>query len=207
MSVAILVPCCGPVDPKVFQSALAMAAATSEQKIDQVGVTNRVLVDEARQWLAEGFLQTDCEWAFWMDADMILEPRSINVLLSWAKKLDAKMLTGIYYQRQGNHKPIIWRRDGQYAEGDDYSHNTVIPPPGVKDPFVIHCAGFGCMLIHRDVFTEVAKEGKPWFTHVWYSVNGNGERKKSSEDFYFCVKARKAGFKLWAVPELRCGQY
>lgn len=209
-SVALLVPCGGPVDPRVFQSTLNLVATAMHHGIvvRQIGVTDRTLVHTARNKLSQGFLMTDCEWAMWVDADMILEPRTVPVLLQWAKKLDAKMLTGIYYQRHGDHKPIIWNKvvkssDGKIAhtDADEYCHFFVYPGAVGGQPYKVDVAGFGCSLIHRSVFDTMKY---PYFKFVFYEGE-DGKPREASEDFYFYVQAKKLGFDLWAVPELNCG--
>lgn len=202
-----MMPCAGPVDPRVLQSAIAIVSSASSSGITvcPIGITDRTLVHTARNILAEGLLASDAEWGFWMDSDMILEPRTISVMLGWAKKLKALFLTGIYVQRQGKHRPLILRRDpimidGKPFErmyGDEYAANYCLPKNGTKTPFKVHTAGFGCILTHRSVFELLPK---PWFRHVWLQ-----EGKEASEDFYFCVQARNSSIDLWCVPELRCG--
>ena len=199
-SVALLMPCAGAVDPKVVQTALVLTsfANANGTQVRQVGVTERTLIHTARNVLAKGFLETDCEWSFWMDSDMILEPRTIPVMVQWAKRLNAKFLTGIYYQRMGNHMPVIFVRDEKVKKyEDEYAHSCVAPPKDSKKPFLVHRTGFGCVLLHRDV---LAKLEEPYFKYPY--VN---EKKELSEDFYFCIKAQKAGVDLWAIPELDCG--
>ena len=74
-SVTILCPIAESIPPLVFQSALAMInySATHGIQIDFVGITERTLVDTARNTLAREFLKTPSDWAFWMDADMVLQ--------------------------------------------------------------------------------------------------------------------------------------
>lgn len=209
-SIAFLMPCGGAVEPRVLQSALNLVTSAQMQgfTVRQVGVTDRTLVHTARNILAQGFLNTDCEWAFWMDSDMILEPRTIPLMMKWAKKLNAKMLTGIYYQRMGEHRPILWRKetkskDGKYKRTtkDRYSCHLVFPKQIGGEPFRVDVAGFGCILMHRDVFDKLEK---PYFRFDFYE-DEEGRQLEASEDFYFFTKAREAGLELWAVPELKCG--
>lgn len=199
-SVAILSPCANSVEPRAYQFGMVLASASSAQgfPVRQVGVTERTLVHTARNILAEEFLNTDCEWAFWLDSDMVLPANTIPIMMRWAKKLDAQFLTGIYYQRMGKHNPLVLVRDEKLRKyEDDFSHSAIIPPEGCKTPFKIHCCGFGCILMHREVLMKLEK---PYFKYDYISA-----KKELSEDFYFCIQARKAGIKLWAIPELECG--
>jgi hypothetical protein len=205
-SVAFLMPCSGDVDPRVLQSAAALVGFASAHgfSVSQVGVTVRTLVHTARNTLAQGFLQTDCEWAFWMDSDMILEPRTIPVMVNWMKRLGGKLATGIYYQRMGEHKPLIFLKDPKTADGksihempDEYSHCSIVPKPDLTVPFQIDAAGFGCFLTHRSAFDGMEQ---PYFKNHFFKDN-----KEVSEDFYFCIKARRLGHEIHAIPELKCG--
>jgi len=220
-SVAFLMPCGGPVEPRAVQSCMNLASKAAVEGFPCVftGITDRTIIQTARNQLAKDFLErTDCEWAFWADSDMILEPNTIPIMIRWAKKLNAKMLTGIYYQRGGEHKPVIWNKEAMDDDGnivckkdDDYTHFFCYP--GIKlpngklkiapggPPFRVSVAGFGCVLLHRDVF-----DGMPYpyfrFNH-WNDEEG--KIHESSEDFHFFVEAGKLGHDLWAVPQLVCG--
>ena len=208
MSVTILCPISETVHPIVFQSAMSMVNYTANNgiKIEYMGTTERTLVDTARNTLTKELLKTPSEWAFWMDADMVLPKETIVRLLEVAKEKEAKMVTGVYYQRGRKHWPVLWARSPELEKGgtpqvinkDEYDQNGyigmfMVPGPEAKEPFQAHSAGFGCCLIHRSVFESL---DDPWFKFVY---------GKCSEDFYFFVNASKKGFKLWADPSLRIG--
>lgn len=178
--------------------AMTLAACTAtEHKVEFVGVTERMLIHTARNVLADGFLKTDCPWAFWLDSDMVLPPSTINTMLRRAKELNAKFLTGVYYQRVGNHRPVIGIRDDRAGFKDDFSTVPVSPGIGAKTPFKVDVCGFGCVLTHRDVFAGMSS---PYF------MNGRTEQwVEYSEDYYFCREARRLGVDIWAIPELDCG--
>ncbi len=207
-TITILCPIAETIPPRVFQSALAMVnySAQCGVKIDLIGITERTLVDTARCVLAREFLKTTSDWAFWMDADTILPKETIVRLLDIAKKKDAKMVTGVYYQRGGKHWPVLWTRSPELDDGkkpqvlnrEEYDQNEnvgmfTVPGPEAKEPFKVHSAGFGCVLVHRNVFEAT---DDPWFRFIY---------KKCSEDFYFFVNAQKKGYDLWADPSLHIG--
>jgi len=199
-SVAILSPCANSVEPRAYQFAMVIASAASASgfPVRQVGVTERTLIHTARNVLANEFLATDCEWAFWLDSDMVLPANTIPVMIRWAKKLNAQFLTGVYYQRVGDHKPLVLlRNEDRVNYKEDYEHSMVIVPEGNKTPFKVHCCGFGCVLMHRDV---LMKMDQPFFKYEYPPG-----KRELSEDFYFCINARKKGIDLWAIPELTCG--
>lgn len=197
--IAILCPCANSVEPRALQSAMALATNAGKHfNVEFTGITERMLIHTARNVLAEGFLQTDCEWAFWLDSDMFLPPNTIKVMMDWAKKLDAKFLTGIYYQRMGEHRPVIGiRADDKIDFKDEYSTVPATPSENFKTPFKIDACGFGCVLLHREVLEKMKM---PYF------MNGlTTSGIEYSEDYYFCREARKRDIDIWAIPELQCG--
>ena len=154
--------------------------------------------------MAEAFLQTKCEWSFWLDSDMLVPPDTIVELIKVAREKDAKIASGIYYQRKGKNYPVLWSRgtplengeisgDVERAKNNKYVGAFTVPGQKCKEPFKVHAAGFGCILVHRNVFETLPK---PWFQFI-HGV--------CSEDFYFLVNAKEAGFETWAVPSLRIG--
>lgn len=204
-TVAVLIPIAESVPPLTFQSVLSVVgyASSKKVKIQHIGVTERTLVDTARNILARQFLKTDNEWSLWLDSDMIFPKDTLTQLLKTAKKHKAKMVTGVYYQRGGKHFPVLWVRDPELESGSKVLHESqekynqneyigmyALPGPATTKPFLADTAGFGCVLIHRSVF-EITEY--PWFQFL---------PGKCSEDFYFFVNARNKGFELWADPSL-----
>lgn len=207
--VAFLCPVAESVHPIIFQHTLAMLSYASQNdvEINQVGVTHRTLIHTARNNLSKGFLATDCEWAFWMDCDMLLPRNTINRLLEVAKEKESKFVTGIYYQRQGEHFPVLWKKDPTDLEGNTlhsnenlvkdkrgaWQHHFLVPSKDADRPFKADVCGFGCVLTHREMFEKIPY---PYFKTI---------SDECSEDFYFSVKAKREGFQLWADPTMNLG--
>lgn len=195
------------VPPKTFQSVLAAVAYAAQKGVTftDIGITERNLIDGARNILAEAFLSTPTEWIFWVDADMVIPKDTITELFKVAEEKSAKIVTGIYYQRRGMNLPVLWSRNEPTKEGQITAHTTeeakknkyagsfMFPHKDKKTPFKVHSAGFGCILIHRSVFEAL---DKPWFKFL---------EKTCSEDFYFLVNAQEKGFEIWATPVLKLG--
>lgn len=200
--VAIAVPCAQVVEPRVLQSMMTVCSYSAHHGIDivHVGITERQMIDDARNDLAEAFLKTSTEWIFWMDSDMLFPPDTLTTLFRVAEEKDAKIVTGIYYQRKGKNLPVLWSRDVPLANGmlagrgtkradeNKYVGSFTFPHPDKKEPFPVHAAGFGCVLVHRSVFEKM---DRPWFMFI---------KGKCSEDFYFFVNAKELGYTVWAVP-------
>lgn len=199
---SIAIPIAESVAPETLQSMMALVNYSVNHGIEivHIGVTERQLIDDSRNLLAETFLKTSTEWLFWMDSDMVFDPDALVKLFEVAEQKEAKMVTGIYYQRKGMNYPCLWSRGEATDEGSQtgmmtakgknnkYMGSFIFPHPNKKEPFQVHAAGFGCVLVHRSVFEVLPR---PWFQFI---------KGVCSEDFYFFVNAQEMGFKLWAVP-------
>lgn len=204
---SIAIPCAQVVEPKTLQSMLALVnySATHGVKINHIGITERALIEDARNILADTFLKSPTEWIFWMDSDMVFDPDTLVKLFKVAEDKQAKMVTGIYYQRKGMNWPCLWSRGEDLENGEKtglgspksktnkYVGTFRIVHKDAKEPFKVHAAGFGCVLVHRSVFEVLPR---PWFTFL---------KGVCSEDFYFFVNAHDMGFDLWAEPSITLG--
>lgn len=204
---SIAIPIAQVVEPKVLQSMMAMVnySANHDIKIQDIGITERCLIDDARNTLTETFLASSTEWLFWMDSDMTFPADTLVKLFKVAEEKNAKMVTGVYYQRRGGNLPCLWSR-GQVTETgaetgtgsvkgkeNKYMGSFMIINPEKKEPFKVHSAGFGCVLVHRSVFEMM---DRPWFQFI---------KGVCSEDFYFFVNAHELGVDLWADPTIDLG--
>lgn len=205
--VSIAVPVAESVPVPTFQTILTAVnyAAMNGVEIRDIGVTHRQLIDDARNRLTESFLATDTEWIVWFDSDMTFPKNTITELFKVAEEKNAKMVTGIYYQRAGENLPVLWSRgqetehagisgmENPRAKENKYVGAFCFPDPNKKEPFKVHAAGFGCVLVHRSVMEVM---DRPWFRFV---------PDTCSEDFFFFVNAHELGFDLWATPNLELG--
>jgi len=202
--VSIAIPCAQVVEPKTLQSMMTLTASAIKNGITiiDIGITERAMIDDARNTLTETFLKTKTEWLFWMDSDMVFSPDTLIKLFETAEKKDAKLVTGIYYQRKGMNYPCLWSRGEELDNGDitgmgspksktnKYVGTFIFPYKEKQEPFQVHAAGFGCVLVHRSVLEVMPR---PWFQFL---------KGQCSEDFYFFVNAAELGFKVWADPRI-----
>lgn len=205
--VSIAIPVADSVPAITLQSMLGVVnyAAMNGIEIQSIGVTHRQLIDDARNGLTETFLKTDVEWMLWLDSDMTFPKETLVELFRVAEEKDTKMVTGIYYQRKNMNLPVLWSRgeetehiglsgmESDRAKTNKYVGAFAFPHPDKKEPFKVHAAGFGCVLVHRSVFEVLSR---PWFKFI---------PGVCSEDFYFFVNAQEVGFSLWAAPTLDLG--
>ncbi len=206
-SCSFAIPIAESVHPKVFQSMMAVTAYSCQHgiQVSDIGITIREIIDLARNNLTEAFLKTDSEWLFWMDSDMSFPPDVLVELFKTAEEKNAKIVSGVYYQRKGKNLPVLWSRGEALVSGNISGEGSVksdqnkyvgafmFPHPDKQEPFKAHAAGFGCILVHRSVFEVM---DRPWFKFV---------QGVCSEDFYFLVNAKDLGFELWVNPKPSLG--
>jgi GT2 family glycosyltransferase len=95
--------------------------------------------------------------------------------------------SGVAFQWKGNRMvPLVYR-----IEKNDFSEEYKVFNDISEESLVeVDAVGAGCLLIHRKVFEAIKK---PYFL---FQYNDDGIMTLG-EDFYFCQKAQKAGFKIW----------
>lgn len=143
----------------------------------------------ARNMIAELCIKGDYDYVLMVDSDMIIPGGTLNVMLD-----DPVDVCFGAYPRKNNTEgktTLIKPNTKNYEDSfymSDLKGNQRISVKG---------GGFGCVLINRKVIEKLAY---PWFKYVSYN-NGTF----LSEDYYFCSKAREAGFKLEAATGVKCG--
>ncbi len=155
---------------------------------------NESLVTRARNEMAKSFLDSDWSHLFWLDADIKFEPDDVAKI--W--NLDADIAVAFYAMKLPN-KPLSAWRGGKLVNLEECP----------KGPFEVDYAGTGFMCIKRGVFEKLADstdvyEGPLGLTHAYFQTpihSGVFE----SEDYFFCRKAREAGFKIIGDPSIRLG--
>lgn len=157
---------------------------------------NESLITRGRNELAATFLKSDWSHLFWLDADIEFTPEDVAKV--W--NLDADIGVGFYAMKREDMPLSAWK-DGKLLRIEDCP----------KEPFEVDYAGTGFFCIKREVLEAVAKT-----CEVADGANGpyaamfmdpiyNGAQE--SEDFFFCRKAREAGFKIIGDPSIKLGHW
>ena len=118
----------------------------------------------------------EAKWLFFVDADTVLRPNTLVDLI----KRDVDIVSGLYVGKQPPYNPIASRLDseGAYIPIDGWPENTLLPN--------LSGVGAGCLLIKTEVFKKLTE---PYFCFV-----PNNQHGILGEDYYFCQKAKKAGY-------------
>ena len=181
-----------------------------------------------RNKVTEQFLDSDCEYFWSLDTDMQFQPDTAYRLVDTFETLRALrgpqigVVSAIYFGYIGETasmmQPIpIWFHE--HPNGMPYVVQSITGGQLVE----LKNIGFGCCLIHRDVFEKmdevygvIEKDGVlyrndfTWFDHDMIfdyeeiEYRGHKFRKllHAGEDITFCQRARKCGFEIWGNPNI-----
>jgi hypothetical protein len=126
-------------------------------------------------------LETDCTHILWLDSDMTFPTHTIQALLSH----DTDIVACNYSTRVPPYNPVAFM-DVNNLEYRAYDGT------GLHE---IAAVGMGCMLVKRNVFETMEA---PYFSVIWNDDYTN----LIGEDFYFCTKAKDAGFSVMLDKDL-----
>lgn len=157
-----------------------------------LGAIGEMLIQYARERLVESALELNCDYLFMVDDDMLSPPDLFYRLAAH----DKDIVAALAFTRNPDHKPVIYEtmESGfDQATGIKYGGFTRFVNNYPKNQLVeCDAVGFGAVLIKTEVFRNVKR---PWF----FGMEGTGE------DITFCVKAKKAGFRVWMDTSIKLG--
>ena len=174
IKIAVAMPTNRGLKPKTLQSLLELVAYKAYNYEIIIG-TEGFNTAENRTWLVAQASKAGCTHIFCVDDDMVYEKDTLEKLLSH----DKDIVGARYANRRGTGEVVEYLTEDQtLTDGKD------------DDLIMVNALGGGCVLIKMDVFTKVSQ---PWF---WYKIAPTGA-VTMSHDWYFCEKARDAGYKVW----------
>lgn len=186
MKLLLACPTYGPVDPLAARSLRAAVMTAAKHGVEWAGDVSpdRMKFDAARNAVVEAALAPTitADGVFWADSDVVLPTTAIIQLVT--RGLD--FVTGIYFQRAGNHFPLI----ATFNEKLQSFQWLVRWPENIVAP--IDGCGFGCCYTSTAMLRAMGDSD-----HFTY--------KRFSEDFDFCRKATEAGFQLHVDTSVICG--
>lgn len=181
-SVVLCLPHYGDVPFKPYASVLNLLLFKQDKYyIKSIATQDALYVDYNRNLLTEGALRYNADYMFWLDSDMVIAQDTLLRLMEH----DKDIVSGLYFNRK-TFEPIMYLRGRE-------KHEPIIRWD--KDSLLkVDAIGMGCVLIKSDVFRNIPP---PWFL---YNAVEN-----VSEDIYFCVKAKEAGYDIWVDPAVLPG--
>lgn len=185
-SIMILVPAMEMVNAE-FAQHLSMACANLVANGIKINCAFNIgsVITIARRNLTDIFMNSDFDYAWWIDSDMKFP---IDAPLRLLKR--GVPLVGCNYRRRRFPNPGFTGMMGQ--PGNFRELITDDNSPALEDVDVLP---HGCVLVHRSVYEKIPQ---PHYLQE-YVEELNLE---IGEDIYFCRKARDAGFNVWCDHEL-----
>ncbi|HTT14977.1 MAG TPA: hypothetical protein VMG81_04265 [Thermoplasmata archaeon] len=164
-------------------------------------------IDYARNDLVDLSLGQHCTHTFFLDSDLLpyewrivngkVAGRAFAGTIPYFLTLEYPIVTGLYWMKSHGRSNLgVFNDDELYRmRGLTFKLEDM-----VGRRIYVDAAAIGCCLIDNRVFEHIPY---PWF-HYYRSKERNAEGKwdELSEDFYFCRKARAAGYPILAVGDL-----
>lgn len=130
-----------------------------------------------REYIVKLAIERGCTHVLFVDSDMAFEKDTITRLIDKNKDI-----IGVHYNLRKDPPTTTVHMDKEKKARVAIDH-----PDGL---LTCDAVGTGLLLVNLDVFKKLSH---PWF--FWES-DGNGE-VVMGEDYWFCKKAREAGFDVW----------
>lgn len=159
-------------------------------------------VDISRTSIVNSLLNYGCRWIFMLDTDVCPPPDAVMRMLG----RNLPIVSGLYWMKQPPYVPVAMRRIPQPQP--DGSVKMVLSPVAGWAPgevVEVDVVGMGCCLIHERVFRAFREKGMPFYRWTFGKPDKPPEDEGMSEDFNFCVDARKLGFKTHLDTSVVCG--
>lgn len=185
MKILVAVPTFENIQPETFRSIYALHTGEHGVLFDFVKGYDCAV---ARNSIVKMALDKGADYVLMVDSDIILPDDTILKFLE--RPVD--ICFGVYPHKNTTEKKaeLFKVSTAHFDQRFKYSELTM-------NRMEIGGAGFGCAFVRMDVFKDLKY---PWFDYVTYE---NGEFL--GEDLYFCDRARKKGYVLWADTRIRCG--
>lgn len=186
-NILICVPTLDRVDASHYSSMLALRYDSRHQYSRYV-ISNS-LTYNARNAFANAAISHGFDLVIMIDADMVLDPETVNQLVTDIEESGADLVTGLYFKRRQPAEPVIlsWL--------DWYEHEKLGPqeiaetyedyPRG--EIFDIAGCGMGCCIMRTQLLKDVT---------IAYKYAPFTPLPRLSEDYAFCFRAKQIGATL-----------
>ena len=187
MKIMLSVPTNRLVQPQTAECLLKLVAKGGHE-FEILVASEGYTVAENRSYIAVQALNRNCDYLMMIDDDMTFEVDTLEKLLA----VDQPIVGVAYHPRS---------ETGQITKYLDETHAVALEQnedPKYKVPFKCYATGTGIILIKCSIFKEIER---PWFDFEWHPTG----QCKTGEDWYFCIKAGKAGFDTYCDPTIKVG--
>jgi len=204
-------PCGGSVTVPFHASCLRLLRHELEKGrrdalLGKMEHASGLYVGNNRMTLTEELMdETEANWLLQIDTDIEFPETILETMLDLAgtdkRVLAASVPLGTAYPT------CAFRWSG--TPGAYYALDSV-----PDTPIEVDAIATACVLIHREVFAEIARQhGRTWFHSIYLAKSPAGTPPSdfrytgNEEDIAFSMRAKAAGFKIWCVHIPKLGHY
>ncbi len=187
MKLTISCPTNRGINPKTFQ-CLCELVAHGGYDFHIVIAEEGYTIAENRNYMAVQAINNGSEYILMVDDDMTFPPDLLDKLLA-----NQKDIIGVAYHPRSETGEII-----KYLDETHIVKLEQETDQKYKETFECMATGTGIILIKCEVFKKIPR---PWFMFEYYPTG----QCKLGEDWFFSREAKKAGFKIWTDPKIKCG--
>ena len=193
MKTLVAVPCMDMMHTQFVHSLLSLKMNDAYEV--RFGASS--LIYDTRNSLLKYALDGGFDRVLWFDSDMTFKP---DVLTYLNEDMDNgfDIVSGLYFKRKPPHTPVLFSRCDiiRHKNGMLEPVNDVYLDYPEMSIFEIAACGFGCVMMNM---SAVAKAVEQFGMGLFIPVAGFGE------DLSFCMRARKAGLRVWCDSRAKLG--
>jgi hypothetical protein len=198
MKILFASPTYGTVDPIFIKSQRAAIMFAANHGVQWVGDASpdRMGWAAARNLIVKTAvdLGQDCDGVFWCDSDLTFPMETVAKLVSYGHDF----VSAMYFQRGEPYFPLFGffnEKVKSFVFPTQYPEDVIAPCDGV---------GFGCVFTSTRMLEAVSSlpecsEHGPF--------GGDFGKRTYGEDFLFCLRAKKVGFRPYVDTSLKCEHY
>lgn len=191
MNILIAIPTFENICPEVFKAVYDLDKCGHDVSFEYVKGYDCA---KARNTIAKKAIDGKYDYVLMVDSDTIIPKRTLRYLLD----PEADVVVGCCPKKNTKTKQTALCSLKDNPPGKGYHKGlTYDDLDGKTERIELKGGGGACLLVRVSVFKKMAY---PYFKYVVYP-----DGSALSEDFYFCGEARKAGYKVWADPRVKCG--
>lgn len=157
--------------------------------------------DRARNALCNQFMDGDCDYLFFLDADLSFEIKAVSRLFEMIKDRTRKVVNGFYCKKSPDSVTWVGNQADDNLDSDGFYH--------------MREAATGALIIHRDVFLKMQEcypekyhiedeTDKPRYAYFESGVKYDTHAKRRrwlSEDWYFSQQVVDMGYTIYGNPD------
>lgn len=155
-------------------------------------------VSRSRTLNTEEFLESDAEWNFQIDTDMLWEPSEVIRLRKFAEDKGVKIVSGWTVVMKNGIWPHAYEKI-EHPEAQYAPYGEIAP---FSEPRVVDAVGSACLLVHRDVYEDVREHTRAFTNYYWNEEEYDPERDVHiGQDLSFADRVnRYTDHEIWYHP-------